>query len=96
MKEDIISLRKIEGAEVLDCLSCSYISINYFEKTRAWFIQRMNNNIVNGKPAQFSPAELRKLQESLRSIASDIISFADNIGDSINKVKEATIDKEND
>lgn len=78
-EKDIINIRKIGGAEVLDFISCSAISERFFNRSRAWFIQRLNNNIVNGKPISFTPEELFTLRTGLKVIASEITNFTKHI-----------------
>lgn len=80
MKENrIIYTRRIEGSEILDSLSCAAISKRFFNRSRAWFTQRLNNNIVNGKPASFTEEELIKLSFALREICYEINTFCNNI-----------------
>lgn len=79
MSNDIIHIRTLEGAQILDTLNCAAISDRFFNRSRAWFIQRLNNNLVNGKPASFSPEELLKLRTSLKVIASEITDFTTQI-----------------
>ena len=78
-KREIIRIREIEGAQVFDMLSCAAIAKRFFHRSRAWFIQRLNNNRVNGKLASFSPEELLKLRTSLKVLASEITHFTSNI-----------------
>ncbi|MBD5176969.1 MAG: DUF5053 domain-containing protein [Bacteroidales bacterium] len=78
-KNNIVRIRHIEGAEILDTLNCAAISERFFNRCRSWFMQRLNNNIVNGKPASFSPEELLKLRTSLKVLASEITRFTSNI-----------------
>ena len=80
MEDDkIINIRKIGGAEILDYLSCSAISERFFNRSRAWFTQRLNNNLINGKPVSFTPEELFTLRTSLKVISSEIINFTNHI-----------------
>lgn len=79
MSDKIISLRKIAGAQILDTLNCATIAERFFNRSRAWFIQRLNNNIINGKPVSFTPDELLKLRTSLKVLASEITQFTTNI-----------------
>lgn len=79
MSDDIIPIRKIDRAQILDTMNCAAISERFFNRSRAWFIQRLNNNIVNGKPVSFTPEELLKLRTSLKVLASEIIHFTSNI-----------------
>lgn len=79
MNEKIISIRNIKGATILNALNCSYISSRFFNRSRAWFMQRLNNNLVNGKPVSFTPNELLQLRQSLKYFASEIIKFTTKI-----------------
>lgn len=74
-----INIRAIDGAEVLDVLNCAYIADRFFGRSRAWFTQRLNNNLVNGKPVGFNPEELRKLRLALRSLSIEINKFTTHI-----------------
>lgn len=78
MKE-LINLRQIDGSHILDMLNCAAISERFFNRSRAWFTQRLNNNIVNGKPVSFTSEELLKMRISLKVIASEITIFSSNI-----------------
>lgn len=77
--EGIFRIRHVEGAQILEMMNCAAISERFFNRSRAWLIQRLNNNIVNGKPVSFTPEELFKLRVSLRVLSSEIIRFANNI-----------------
>ncbi|MDE5845701.1 MAG: DUF5053 domain-containing protein [Muribaculaceae bacterium] len=79
MSNDIIRIRQLEGAQIFDTINCTTISERFFKRSRAWFIQRLNNNIVNGKPVSFTPEELLKLRMSLKVLASEITDFTTNI-----------------
>lgn len=57
--------RKQKMQSVLDFVSASYIARHYFGKTRQWLYQRINGNMVNGKPANFTPEELKTLSKAL-------------------------------
>lgn len=76
---EVIRLRELTGAKVLDTINCAYIAERFFNRSRAWFIQRLNNNIVNGKPVSFTPDELLKLRTALKVIASEITQFTTQI-----------------
>lgn len=79
MSNNIINIHKIKGAQVLDFVNCAAISDRFFKRSRAWFIQRLNNNIVNGKPVSFTPEELLRLRISLKVLSSEITEFTSNI-----------------
>lgn len=76
---EIIRLRELTGAQVFDAINCAYIAERFFNRSRAWFIQRLNNNIVNGKPVSFTPDELLKLRTAMKVIASEITQFTTQI-----------------
>lgn len=79
MADKIVRLRELKGAQILDVVSCAAISSRFFNRTRSWFMQRLNNNTVNGKPASFTPEELSRLSEALKTLASELISFTNKI-----------------
>ena len=60
-----INIRKIGGAEILETLNCAAIAERFFNRSRAWFTQRLNNNLVNGKSVSFTPEELFKLRSNV-------------------------------
>ena len=76
---NIVRIRQLAGAEILDAINCAAISERFFNRSRAWFTQRLNNNIVNGKPASFTPDELLKLRTALKVLTSEITDFTSNI-----------------
>lgn len=59
----------VDLSDVTDIVSISYIAKEYFNKSRAWLAQRINGNIVNGKPARFSTEELKTLKRALEDIS---------------------------
>ncbi|MDR0939912.1 MAG: DUF5053 domain-containing protein [Mediterranea sp.] len=65
IQEELVR-KKLEG--VLPAISVSYLAKRYFGKSSSWFYQRMNGNKVNGKPAAFTPAELRTLADALADV----------------------------
>ena len=74
-----LDIRKFPGAEVLEHINCAYVARRFFNRTRAWFIQRLNNNIVNGKPVSFTDAELRTLRNALRTLSNEILNYSSNL-----------------
>ena len=60
--------RKKKLDKVLDFASMSYIAEHYFGKSRQWLYQRINGNLVNGKPADFTPEELKTLSLALSEL----------------------------
>ena len=66
-----INKRKRLG-EVGEALNLSYIAKRYFNKDRTWLYQRLNHAIVNGRPAAFTEAELKRLSDSLDELSNKI------------------------
>jgi len=67
---------KIKLQDVTDIISVSYISQHYFGRSRQWFYQRLNGNVVNGKEAVFTEEELQKLDFALKDISNKIGSVS--------------------
>jgi len=63
---------KSQLEEVLPILSVSFIAKNYFNKSRQWFYQKLNGNIVNGKPAKFTKEEIKTLNSALKDLSKKI------------------------
>jgi hypothetical protein len=59
-------------ADISQIVSLSYISKQYFHKTRSWFHQRLSAQKVNGKPAKFTAEEIDTLNFALRDIGKKI------------------------
>ncbi|MFT3747473.1 MAG: DUF5053 domain-containing protein [Agriterribacter sp.] len=53
-------------------VSMSYISEKYFNKKSQWLYQRINGNIVNGKPASFKQNEIVKLNKAFKDISKKV------------------------
>ena len=76
IKETNTELLREKLKDVLPIVSVSYLAKNYFEKSPQWFYQRLHGNSVNGKPAQFTTAELKILHSALLDISSKISTSA--------------------
>ena len=79
MEKSPINIRNLPGAEVLEHINCAYIARRFFNRTRSWFIQRLNNNAVNGKPVGFSDAELLTLRSALLTLSKEIKNYSSNL-----------------
>ena len=73
MEENAIKLQLQEIAEIV---SLSYLAKKYFNKSRSWLYQRLNGNIVNGKPARFTEEELATFNDALQDISKKIGSLS--------------------
>lgn len=63
---------KKELEKVQDFISMSYIAKHYFGKTRHWLYQRINGNMVNGKPVGFTSDELNTLSLALSELGAKL------------------------
>jgi hypothetical protein len=73
---DIKTLKiKEQMAQVTDIISMNYIAKTYFNKSKSWLSQRMNELDVNGKPAKFLPDEIDTLNFAFKDISKKIGSF---------------------
>lgn len=59
---------------ILPMINIGYIAKIYFGKTPQWFYQRLNENIVNGKPAQFTKEEIQNLNFALQDLSKKLDS----------------------
>lgn len=66
---------KVRLAEITEVVSLSYIAKHYFNRTRNWLYQRINGNIVAGKPAKFTEEEIKKLQFAINDIGHKLQNF---------------------
>lgn len=62
-------------APILKMVSMAYVAKTYFGKSKEWLYQRINGNLVNGKPARFTKEELRILDAALKDIGSRLSSI---------------------
>lgn len=66
---------KDQMSEMSEIVSMSYIAKTYFNKTKSWLSQRINELNVNGKPAQFTPEELEILNAAFQDISKKTGAF---------------------
>ena len=64
--------------DIPDVISFSYIAKTYFGKSRAWLMQKVNGNFVNGKQATFTAAEREKFKDALLDISNKLSAVARN------------------
>ncbi len=87
VEEDIQDLRQVRKEldlrdklkRIDEAVSWSYIAKKYFGKSRSWLSQRLNNYMVNGKEAKFTPDELNILQKALFDLSNDIKETANGL-----------------
>jgi hypothetical protein len=66
---------KVQLVKNTEILPLAYIAENYFHKTRTWLYQRINGNLVNGKPAKFTKEEKDIFNQALKDISNRIGSI---------------------
>ena len=62
--------------EITDMVSMAYIAKTYFKKSRSWLTHKLNGNIVNGKPSQFTDEELNTLRFALNDMSDKLNSMS--------------------
>lgn len=62
--------------EITDMVSMAYIAKTYFKKSRSWLAHKLNGNIVNGKPSQFTDEELNTLRFALNDMSNKLNSMS--------------------
>lgn len=67
---------KEQMKDIEEIISMSFIAKTYFNKTKSWLSQRINELNVNGKPAQFTTEEINTLNEAFKDISKKIGSFS--------------------
>ena len=62
-----------------EVINLAYIARHYFGKTRQWLYQRIKGQIVNGKPASFTPAEEATFLGALNDIGLQIATLTQRV-----------------
>jgi len=63
---------KEQLSQISEIISMAYIAKTYFNKSKSWLSQRINEFDVNGKPAKFMPEEIDTLNFAIKDIASKL------------------------
>lgn len=72
-------ITSMEREDLLRVLNGAYIAERFFGKSGSWFSQKLNNNLKNGKPCEFTDEELETLSNALHTIAIEIQDLADEL-----------------
>lgn len=77
-KLDVLEEKAIKAQlqEISEIISLSWIAKKYFGKTKNWLYQRINENIVNGKPCRFTNEEIEIFNHALKDISQKIGSLS--------------------
>lgn len=72
-------VRFMERGDLTRVINGAYIAERFFGKSGSWFSQKLNNNIKNGKPCEFTKDELRTLADALDAIAIELQELSDEL-----------------
>ena len=74
VNEELDTLEAVKS--ISNMISFKYIAETYFNKSKSWFSQRLNGNMVHGKKCGFNDEELRTLRFALQDISKKIGSLS--------------------
>ena len=63
---------KEQLSQISEMVSMAYIARTYFNKSKSWLSQRINEFDVNGKPAKFLPEEIDTLNYAIKDISTKL------------------------
>lgn len=69
----------LKEQDIMKVLKVSYIAERFFGRSRSWICHKLNHDMRNGRPDDFSPEEREKLKDALDTIAYEIQILSDNI-----------------
>ena len=69
----------LEREDLLRVLNGTYIAERFFGKSGSWFSQKLNNNLKNGKPCEFTDEEMETLRNALYTISIELQDLADEL-----------------
>lgn len=72
-------LVELKKEDIMRVLNGAYIAERFFGKSGSWFSQKLNNNLKNGKPCEFTPEELKTLSDALYTISIELQELADEL-----------------
>lgn len=72
-------IRFMEREDLLRVINGTYIAERFFGKSGSWFSQKLNRNIKNGQPCEFTPEERKTLSDALYTIAIELEELADDL-----------------
>lgn len=72
-------IKFMEREDLLRVLNGAYIAERFFGKSGCWFSQKLNGNIKNGKPCEFTAQERETLSNALHTIAIELQDLADEL-----------------
>ena len=61
---------------ILHYISVSSLAKDYFGKSTSWFYQKLNGNVIRGKTASFTEAEIQTLNLALKEIGAKLVNLS--------------------
>lgn len=74
--EKVLDLKE---QDIMKVLKVSYIAERFFGRSRSWLCHKLNHDMKNGKPDDFTAAEREKLKAALDTIAYEIQILSDSL-----------------
>lgn len=74
VNDELNTLEAIKS--ISNMISFKYIAETYFKKSKSWFSQRLNGNMVHGRKCGFNDDEMRTLRYALQDISKKIGSLS--------------------
>ena len=65
--------------DIMKVLKVSYIAERFFGRSRSWLCHKLNHDMMNGKPDDFTADERKKLKDALDTIAYEIQILSDSM-----------------
>jgi hypothetical protein len=75
--EDLVLRQKLK--DITPAISLAYVAKTYFNKSDNWIYQRINGNIVNGKPATFTQKEMETMRFALEDLSHKLGSIGTSL-----------------
>ena len=80
MKGPILSkIKFMEREDLLRVLNGAYIAERFFGKSGSWFSQKLNHNLKNGQPCEFTDSEIETLRNALYTLSIELKEVADEL-----------------
>lgn len=78
-KSDAERVVDLKEEDIVKVLKMSYIAQRFFGRSRSWLAHKLNHDTVNGKRADFTAEERRKLKDALDTIAYELQILSDKL-----------------
>lgn len=78
----------LEREDLTRVINGAYIAERFFGKSGSWFSQKINNNVKNGKPCDFTTDELMILSNALHTLSIELADLGDEIYHNVKQQQE--------